>query len=135
MPDEKTPGAFLGENIEFLELTYLDAEVLELDMAFSGISSLLWLRAGGRGQIIGEKAEIRDRQRAYLWSTQYGVLFDCDRWRSFVRSLPPSATTAFIITDSQTTFTGIASELPGRLDVVRLYENYLTTFAINQGSI
>ena len=32
-----------------------------------------------------------------------------------------------------TTFSGIAAELPGALDVVRLYENYLTTFAINLG--
>jgi hypothetical protein len=60
-------------------------------------------------------------------------LFNPDRWRTFVEKRRKSASTAFIVTDSQSTFAGIASELPGALDVVRLYENYLTTFAINWG--
>ena len=47
--------------------------------------------------------------------------------------LPLTATTVFIVTDSQTTFQGIAAEFSDSLDVVRLYENYMTTFAINQG--
>jgi hypothetical protein len=61
------------------------------------------------------------------------VLFNPDRWRTFVEKRRESASAAFIVTDSQTTFAGVASELPEVLDVVRLYENYLTTFAINRG--
>jgi adenine-specific DNA-methyltransferase len=119
------------ENVEFFELTYLDAEVVELDIAFSGIAPLLWLRAGGRGPIIDESLDAAGRRKPYAWTDSYGVLFNPDRWRNFVEKLRESASTAFIVTDSQTTFAGIASELPGALDVVRLYENYLTTFAIN----
>jgi hypothetical protein len=37
------------------------------------------------------------------------------------------------VTDSSTTFSQISGELPGHLDCVRLYERYLTTFAINTG--
>ena len=119
------------ENVQFFELTYLDAEIVELDMAFSGIAPLLWLRAGGRGPIIGESLDSAGRRKPYSWTESYGVLFNSDRWRTFVRNSRESASTAFIVTDSQTTFTGIASRLPGSLGVVRLYENYLTTFAIN----
>ena len=131
--DEFPMAEGFDENVEFFELTYLDAEVVELDVAFSGIAPLLWLRAGGRGPIIDESLDNAGRRKPYAWTDSYGVLFNPDRWRTFVEKRRASASTAFIVTDSQTTFAGIASELPGALDVVRLYENYLTTFAINRG--
>jgi len=118
------------ENLEFFELIYLDAELVELGDAFSGIAPLLWLRAGGSGDIIA-----RHPGKPYIWTDRYGVLFNVDRWRAFVEKRPTSASTAFIVTDSQTTFSGIASELPSEIDVVRLYENYLSTFAINRGYV
>lgn len=123
----------LEENVEFFQLTYLNPEVVELDIAFASIAPLLWLRAGGRGPVIYESLDDAGRRKPYEWTDNYGVLFNPDRWRAFVKKLPPSASAAFIVTDSQTTFSGIASELPGAIDVVRLYENYLTTFAINRG--
>ena len=123
------------ENVAFFELMYLDPEAIELDMAFSSIAPLLWLRAGGRGRILDARPEGRGRRHPYAWTDSYGVLFNPDRWRAFVRKRPESAGTAFIVTDSQTTFSGIASELPSGLSVVRLYENYLATFAINRGSL
>ena len=61
------------------------------------------------------------------------MLFNPDRWRSFVEKLPASATTAFVVTDSQAIFAGVTAELPDHVEVVRLYENYLTTFRINEG--
>lgn len=131
--DEFSMSDGFEENVEFFELTYLDPEVVELDKAFCAIAPLLWLRAGARGQIIEETLDASGHRRPYAWTTTYGVLFNPDRWRSFVRQCGASVSTVFIVTDSQTTFAGIASELPGRLDVVRLYENYLTTFAINSG--
>ena len=60
------------------------------------------------------------------------MLFNTDRWRSFVKALPETATTVYIVTDSITEFSHIAGELSGHLDVVRLYERYLTTFAVNE---
>ena len=133
--DEFPMADGFDENVEFFELTYLDAEVIELDLAFSSIAPLLWLRAGGRGPIINECLDPAGRRKPYAWTNSYGVLFNPDRWRKFVEKLPISASAAFIVTDSQTTFAGIMSELPGALDAVRLYENYLTTFAINRGPI
>ena len=133
--DEFPMAEGFDENVKFFELTYLDPEVIELDIAFNGIAPLLWLRAGGRGSIISEGLDAESQRKPYVWTDKYGVLFNPDRWRSFVRKRPDSASAAFIITDSQTTFAGIASELPGSLDVVRLYENYLTTFEINGGHV
>jgi adenine-specific DNA-methyltransferase len=64
---------------------------------------------------------------------RYGVLFDPDLWRDFVAALPEGALTVFVVTDSAAVFAGVAESFPSDLEVVRLYENYLTTFAINQG--
>jgi adenine-specific DNA-methyltransferase len=119
------------ENIEFFEITYLDQDTVELNMAFGAVAPLLWLRAGGRGPVVRENCDATGSQLPYVWGEAYGVLFDVDRWRSFVDKCEPTASTAFIVTDAQTTFAGIASELPDGIDVVRLYENYLGTFAIN----
>ena len=131
--DEVPISKGFDENVEFLELTYLNADDVELDKAFNRIAPLLWLRAGGRGPVIAECLDAAGCRKPYAWTEHYGVLFNPDRWRRFVEELPFTATTVFIVTDSQTTFQGIAAELPDSFDVVRLYENYMTTFAINQG--
>jgi adenine-specific DNA-methyltransferase len=133
--DEFPMSDGFDENVEFLELTYLDANDVELDRAFAGIAPLLWLRAGGIGPVITECLDAAGHRKPYAWTNSYGVLFNPDRWRSFVEKLPATATTVFIVTDSQTTFAGVAAELPESLDVVRLYENYLTTFAISGGFV
>jgi adenine-specific DNA-methyltransferase len=123
------------ENVEFVELTYQDPDDVELDLAFEAIAPLLWMRAGSRGSVIDACLDSAGRRKPYTWTDQYGVLFNADRWRGFVEKLPATATTAFVVTDSQATFAGIAAELPEHLDVVRLYENYLTTFRINEGLV
>lgn len=120
------------ENVVFFELSYLDPEEVELDAAFNAIDPLLWMRAGGRGEILTRSAAFAGTSRSHAWTESYGVLFNPDRWRTFTAKRTETATTGYIVTDSQTTFAGIASELPGSLDVVRLYENYLTTFGINR---
>jgi adenine-specific DNA-methyltransferase len=120
------------ENVDFVELAYLDAEDIELDMAFAGIAPLLWMRAGGRGPVIEERTA-NGEQLPFAVTDVYAVLFDPDQWRSFLDELPDTVNTVFVVTDSASVFAGVAGELPDGLDVVRLYENYLTTFAINQG--
>jgi adenine-specific DNA-methyltransferase len=121
----------LEENVEFFELTYLDVERVEVDLAFSGIAPLLWLRAGAKGPIIDDCRGPTGRKYPHKWTGQYGVLWNLDTWRSFVGKLPEVATTAYIVTDSHTEFSYVAGELPGHLDVVRLNERYLSPFEIN----
>ncbi len=131
--DEFPMAEGFEENVTFAELVYLDPDDVELRLAFAAVAPLLWLRAGAQGPIIDECLDAAGRRRPYAWTERYGVLFNSDRWRVFVEKLPATATTAFVVTDSQATFAGIAAELPDRLDVVRLYENYLSTFRINEG--
>ena len=133
--DEFPMADGFAENVEFVELTYLDPDDVELDLAFAAVAPLLWMRAGGQGPVIDQCVDAAGERKRFEWTDRYGILFNADRWRSFVDERPGSATTAFVVTDSQATFAGIAAELPDQLDVVRLYENYLTTFRIDGGGL
>jgi adenine-specific DNA-methyltransferase len=123
--DEFPMSEGLPENVEFLELTYLDPEDVEISAAFDGIAPLLWLRAGGRGEMIEHDAPY------YAVMDTYGVLFNPDRWRKFVSDLHDDVTTVFVVTDSPSIFAAVAADLPAGVDAVRLYENYLSTFTLN----
>ena len=123
--DEFPMSDGLDETVEFFELTYLDPEDVEISAAFEGIAPLLWLRAGGCGDMIEHDAPY------YGVMDTYGVLFNPDRWRKFVSDLHEGVTTVFIVTDSPSIFAAVAGELPAGIEAVRLYENYLSTFALN----
>jgi len=123
--DESPMSEGLTENVEFLELTYLDPEDVEISAAFEGIAPMLWLRAGGRGEMIEHDAPY------YAVMETYGVLFNPDRWRKFVSDLHDDVKTVFIVTDSPSIFAGVAAELAAGVEAVRLYENYLSTFTLN----
>jgi len=131
--DEFPMAEGFAENVEFAELVYLDPDDVELDLAFASVAPLLWLRAGATGPVIEERVDDTGAERAFAWTERYGVLFDTDRWRAFVAERPETATTAFIVTDSPATFAGVAADLPDSVDVVRLYENYLSTFRLDGG--
>jgi adenine-specific DNA-methyltransferase len=120
------------ENVAFLELRYLDADDIDLRLAFDDIAPLLWLRAGGQGPI-ARRVDDAGAPLPYVWTDRYGVLFDEDRWRSFVSARPETARTAFIVTYSPTVFAGIAAELPTSMDTVRLYDTYLSMFLPARG--
>jgi adenine-specific DNA-methyltransferase len=131
--DEFPMADGFDENVEFVKLTYLDPVDVELDRAFASVAPMLWLRAGGQGSMVAERTDTGGNLMPFAVADGYGVLFDPDHWRDFIAALPDGARTAFVVTDSAAVFAGIAENLPGDLVVVRLYENYLTTFAINQG--
>jgi adenine-specific DNA-methyltransferase len=120
------------ENVEFLELRYLDADDVDLGHGFDDIAALLWLRAGGKGPIARQLDESGE-PLPYVWAESYGVLFEEDRWRSFVSARPETARTAFIVTYSPTVFAGIAAELPTSMDTIRLYDTYLSMFLPERG--
>jgi adenine-specific DNA-methyltransferase len=131
--DEFPMAEGFEENVEFMKLTYLDPVDVELDRAFAAVAPMLWLRAGGQGSMVAERTEASGDLLPFAVADRYGVLFDPDRWRDFLAALPDSAGTVFVVTDSAVVFAGVAESLPADLAVVRLYEKYLTTFAINQG--
>lgn len=117
------------ENVEFFELTYEDRDLVKVNYAFEAIAPILWLRAGAAGPRI-------DRIEggwALPVNGRYGILFNPDEWPSFAEAIAESATVthAFVVTDSDAVFQRVAAELPSDLDTARLYEAYLTSFAIN----
>jgi adenine-specific DNA-methyltransferase len=120
------------ENAKFLELRYLDADDVDLGLAYNDIAPLLWLRAGATGPIASRTDEA-GTPLPYAWTERYGVLFDEDRWRAFVSDCPATAGAAFIVTNSPTTFAGIVAELPADIDTVRLYDTYLSLFLPERG--
>jgi adenine-specific DNA-methyltransferase len=130
--DEFPMADGFDENVEFLELRYLDADDVDLGHAFDDIAPLLWLRAGGQGPI-ARRVDGAGARLPYVWTDRYGVLFDEDRWRSFVSARPATARTAFIVTYSPTVFAGIAAELPTSMDTIRLYDTYLSMFLPERG--
>jgi adenine-specific DNA-methyltransferase len=130
--DESLMADGFEENAAFLELRYLDADDVDLGMAYEDIAPLLWLRAGATGPI-AEGTDDAGGPLPYAWTERYGVLFDEDRWRAFVSDRPSTATAAFIVTNSPTTFAGIVAELPTDMDTVRLYDTYLSMFQPERG--
>jgi adenine-specific DNA-methyltransferase len=127
---EKYPfGDGLEENIEFFELTYEDRDSVKANAAFEAIAPILWLLAGATGpriDRIGGDWALPDNGR-------YGILFNPDEWPAFTEAIALSAsvTHVFIVTDSDAVFQRVAAELPSDIEAMRLYEAYLTSFAIN----
>lgn len=125
---ESPMAAGLEENVEFFELTYKDPHRIELDMEFAAIASLLWMRAGSRGERIDK------RRHDFALAPSYGILFDVDFAEPFVAAIAPSTVPfAFVITDDEAQFQSIAAELPARVESVRLYESLLRTAEVNTG--
>ncbi|MCU1396488.1 MAG: Modification methylase KpnI [Ilumatobacteraceae bacterium] len=127
--DEFTMSTGFPESVEFMKLVYLDPIEVELDRAFQLIAPLLWLRASGTGPILETCLDDDGHPLPFACTDRYAILFDTDHWRAFVRAVPATASVAYVVTDSTATFAGIAENLPRRVEVVRLYENYLATFA------
>jgi adenine-specific DNA-methyltransferase len=130
--DESPMADGLEENAAFLDLRYLDADDVDLGLAYEDLAPLLWLRAGAVGPI-APRLDPAGLPLPYVWTDRYGVLFDEDRWRGFVADRPDTATAAFIVTYSPTVFAGVAAELPPGMDTVRLYDTYLSLFLPGRG--
>ena len=117
------------ENVEFFTMTYEALRPVAHNRAFEAIAPLLWLRAGAQGR------QIRGARHDFDVAETYAVLFDLDASQGFLAAVAEAESLrfAFIVTDDDRGFQTVCSELPGRVEAVRLYESYLTNFAINTG--
>lgn len=127
--DEFPVADGFAENVEFFTLTYENPVLVELDRAFEKVAPLLWMRAGAQGRII------EDRQDDFDVADAYAVLFDVDASGPFLATVEQSKglRVVYIVTDEQSQYQAIASQLPAGIQPVRLYESYLRTFEINSG--
>jgi adenine-specific DNA-methyltransferase len=118
------------ENAEFFTLTYESPLAVSYQTAFAHIAPLLWLRAGSRGRRI-------DKLPSDGWDVAdaYGLLIDLDRATDFLKAVRKAADLriVYIVTDDERRFQTLARRLPDRVEVVRLYESYLTNFGFASG--
>ena len=127
--DEFPMSEGFDENVEFFTLTYENPAMVELDLAFSRVAPLLWMRAGSKGRCIDERNDTFDI------ADSYGVLFNVDASKSFLTAIGTAEglRVAFVVTDDETQYQAVAGQLPESVESVQLYESYLRTFQINTG--
>lgn len=113
------------ENAAFMTLTYESPWLVGNDKAFERIAPMLWLRAGGRGEMI------RDVDAGWAVTDVYGIVRDLDQTAAFVDAVRArkDVRTVFVVTDDEGRFQQVVAELPG-LDHVRLYAEYLRNFEL-----
>nr|WP_237422008.1 DNA methyltransferase [Gordonia sp. SID5947] len=127
--DEYPMADGFEENVEFFTLTYENAALVELDLAFERISPLLWLRAGAEGRVIDIRCDTFDV------AEKYAVLFSVDAASAFLSVVDRTKglRVVYIVTDDEPQYQAIVGQLPDGVEPVRLYESYLRTFQINTG--
>lgn len=128
--DEFPMAEGFAENAEFFTLTYETPVAISHHMAFARIAPLLWLRAGSLGRRI-------EKVPAAGWEVvdAYGLLTQLDRATPFVKNVRKAngLRVAYIVTDDERRFQALAQRLPQGVEVVRLYESYLTNFSFSNG--
>ena len=113
------------ENAEFFTLTYENPVAISHNRAFQRVASLLWLRAGAEGRRIDTVTE-----NGWDVADTYAILFDLDHAAAFVPAVEKGERVrfAFVVTDDDRRFQSVARQLPDGVEVVRLYESYLSNF-------
>lgn len=116
------------ENLEFLTLTYETPWRVARNRGFDVVAPLLWLRAGAVGRRIDDVPE-----QGWDVADAYGVLVNLDRAKQFARAVADAdgIGLVFVVTDDDRRFQMVCGELPDTVEVVRLYESYLSNFEIN----
>ena len=129
--DEFPMADGFDENVEFVELTYLDRNDVSRGKSFEAIAPLLWMKVGSRGEMIAKQKSTFDAPKG----ARYAVLFDIDVWPKFIEAIRgrEDLQHVFIVTDSLAMYQQVVAELPVELETTMLYEDYLRNFEINMG--
>jgi adenine-specific DNA-methyltransferase len=118
------------ENVQFLQLDYLDPDEVDLGNHFEAIFPSLWLAAGGMGSLspVASGGDMLIAPRG-----QYAILLREERFRQFRKAIEtlPEITHVWIVTDSEDGFAEMRSALPMGLNVSMLYRDYLRNFKIS----
>jgi len=89
------------------------------------VAPLLWLRAGAEGRRIDAVPD-----GGWDVADTYAILFDLDRAGDFAVAVEKTEglRVAYVVTDDDRRFQAVARQLPAAVEVVRLYESYLSNF-------
>ncbi|MCA9253724.1 MAG: hypothetical protein KDA54_21560 [Phycisphaerales bacterium] len=128
--DEFPMADGFDQNSEFFTLTYETPVAVNYQTAFVRIAPLLWLRAGSEGSRI-------DKQPSQGWAVadHYGLLVELDKATDFLKAVRKAddLRIAYIVTDDERRFQAMSRRLPEGVEIIRLYESYLTNFAFANG--
>lgn len=118
-------------NAEYFKLGFLDKSSVELGTSFKSIIPLLWLQSGAVGKC--PKLSGEDLPEIFIpENSSFAVLLEEYAFLDFKQMLRtnPNITHAYIVTNSQTTFRQMASQLTVST-VKQLYRDYIDNFTIN----
>lgn len=115
-------------NAAYFKLDFLDKRNVERGRQLQELLPLLWMKAGAKGecpkQVEGDYV---------IWpKNQMALLKDEAHYRRFRKELEnhPKVKTVYLITDSQSAYLSMISELKGK-KTYQLYRDYLENFRIN----
>lgn len=113
------------ENAEFFTLTYENPVAIGHNRAFERVAPLLWLRAGAEGRRVDAVPNA-----GWEVADTYAILFDLDLAADFIGAVEKEERLrlVFVVTDDDRRFQSVARQLPEGIEVVRLYESYLSNF-------
>lgn len=115
-------------NAAFFKLGFLDKRSVARGRQLQELLPLLWMKAGAKGECPSEVAG-----NYVIWPNNHmALLKDEAHFRNFHKEIVkhPEVETVFLITDSQSAYLSMISELKG-MKTYQLYRDYLENFRIN----
>jgi adenine-specific DNA-methyltransferase len=123
-------GAGFDENVEFLDLVYLDPDDVELGREGDSLWPMLWLAAGAR-----TSRTVPRPKQGYMVDAgnHYAVLFDDERLHEFAARLASEqdGLPVFHLTNDEDAFIELTALLGGRHTTRMLYRDYLVACRTN----
>lgn len=120
-----------NENFEFFTLTYETAISVNHNLSFKNIAPLLWMRAGSEGKRIDEIDK-----KGWAIADNYALISDLDKSSIFYEEVSKNKNIKliFIFTDDEKRFQSMFKKLPKEIEIVRLYESYISNFRFLLGN-
>lgn len=129
---EKRPmAAGFAANLAYFKLDFLEPTEVAMGRQFAAILPMLWMMAGAKGA----RPEAPDAHAHWLIPDvcPFVVLMREGRFREFLAKIEgrTDLTHVFLVTNSDSAYHDMCSDLPEHIEVVQLYKNYLENFKIN----
>lgn len=119
-------------NARFFTLTYETPESIRYNDSFSRIGPMLWMRAGQAGECITDLGS-----DGWAIADNYAVIENIGNSDRFLAALDvngaESMRIVYVITNDSGSFQQIAQAMPESVEMVQLYESYLSNFEISTG--
>lgn len=118
-------------NLEYFKLDFLEPSEVAARWQFASILPILWMMSGAKGRC--PKVHAQDTPWLIPEDCPFVVLLHETRFREFRTKIEGrnDISHVFLVTNSDSAFHDMQSELPAGIIAVQLYKNYLENFKIN----